>query len=397
MRAASNERLATAELLALLGELDVRKLYLGEGCSSLFTYCTQVLHLSEHAAYHRIEVARAARRFPTILTLVADGALTLTTVALLQSHLTPENHTELLTAARHKSKREVEHQIASLAPKPDAKTLIRRISDGKPAVNALLTQHEPMVLAATESRATATCVPAPAKAPTTTTAARLGPAPAIAPLTSDGYLLRVTLSAEAHANLRRAQDLMRHTIPSGDAAAVLEHALRLLVERLEHGKAAKSHRPRTPASKPIAASDSGAKPGESRCIPAHVRREVWARDLGRCAFVGPQGRCTETGRLEYHHVLPFARGGTASVANIALRCRAHNRFEGEAIFGPWARDPRARSGPSRLVPERCDDVSSSARGEPWTVQTSSGPKAPGIQRSVAPRSRLGVISVTRER
>src|SRR5690349_21231010 len=80
VRAARHERCATAELLALLGELDERRLYLGEGCSSLFTYCTQVLHLSEHAAYHRIEAARAARRFPVILSLATEGALTLTTV-----------------------------------------------------------------------------------------------------------------------------------------------------------------------------------------------------------------------------------------------------------------------------------------------------------------------------
>jgi len=53
--AAHNERRATAELLALLAEVDARRLYLGQGCSSLFSYCTQVLHLSEHAAYHRIE------------------------------------------------------------------------------------------------------------------------------------------------------------------------------------------------------------------------------------------------------------------------------------------------------------------------------------------------------
>jgi hypothetical protein len=37
------ERQATARLIAALVELDVRRLYLGEGCSSLFTYCTQVL------------------------------------------------------------------------------------------------------------------------------------------------------------------------------------------------------------------------------------------------------------------------------------------------------------------------------------------------------------------
>jgi hypothetical protein len=41
-----------------------------------------VLHLSEHAAYHRIEAARAARQFPIILDMVAEGALTLTAVAM---------------------------------------------------------------------------------------------------------------------------------------------------------------------------------------------------------------------------------------------------------------------------------------------------------------------------
>ncbi len=69
--AAGAERRTTVELLTLLAELDARRLYLGEGCSSLFTYCTQVLRLSEHAAYHRIEAARAARRFPGILALLA--------------------------------------------------------------------------------------------------------------------------------------------------------------------------------------------------------------------------------------------------------------------------------------------------------------------------------------
>jgi hypothetical protein len=34
----------------------------GQGYSSLFIFCTQQLHLSEHAAYLRIEAARSARR-----------------------------------------------------------------------------------------------------------------------------------------------------------------------------------------------------------------------------------------------------------------------------------------------------------------------------------------------
>jgi hypothetical protein len=48
---AGNEREATVELLAHLAALDLRpSLYAAEGHGSLFTYCTQVLRLSEDAA-----------------------------------------------------------------------------------------------------------------------------------------------------------------------------------------------------------------------------------------------------------------------------------------------------------------------------------------------------------
>ena len=71
----------------------------------------------------------------------------------------------------------------------------------------------------------------------------------------------------------------------------------------------------------------------ARHIPAAVRREVGRRDGGRCAFVGARGRCTERGMLEYHHVVPFAAGGAATVKNIELRCRAHNVYEADLFLG----------------------------------------------------------------
>ena len=125
--AVRDERVATARLIALLMELDARRLYLSEGCSSLFTYCTQVLHLSEHAAYNRIETARAARRFPVILELVESAAVTLTTVRLLAPHLTDANHRDVLERARHKSKREVELLVATLNPRPDVPSMVRKL------------------------------------------------------------------------------------------------------------------------------------------------------------------------------------------------------------------------------------------------------------------------------
>jgi len=41
-----------AELLVHLAEVDARKLYLEEGCSSMFTYCQHILHFAEGVAYN---------------------------------------------------------------------------------------------------------------------------------------------------------------------------------------------------------------------------------------------------------------------------------------------------------------------------------------------------------
>ena len=335
VRAARDEQRATAELLALLAELDARRLYLGEGCSSLFSYCTQVLHLPEHAAYHRIEAARAARRRPIVLELLADGSVTLTTVALLRPHLTTANHEVLLAAARHKSKRDVEHLIAGLAPRPDAKALIRRLPT--PSATEIKTMEPLPSAVVSQASAGQDVVPDSDGANSTTTATLVAAAPVaaveprtkVAPLSSDRYLLRVTLTAETHAKLRRAQELMSHRVPDGNPAVILDKALSLLVAHLERTKIAHVSRPRVAVQRPGQSS-----PG-SRHTPAAVRRQVWSRDDGRCAFVGSGGRCTETGRLEFHHVIPFARGGPTTVENIALRCRAHNAHESEHVFGPW--------------------------------------------------------------
>ena len=135
---AAKERGATVELLAHLAALDSRpSLYASEGYGSLFTYCTHVLHLSEDAACNRIHAARACRRFPVILDLLARGALSVTTVRLLREHLTPENHEAVLRRASGRSRREIEALIAELAPRPDARPFVRRLPAPVPAAAPL--------------------------------------------------------------------------------------------------------------------------------------------------------------------------------------------------------------------------------------------------------------------
>ena len=327
-RLAGDERRATAALIASLAELDARRLYLGQGCSSMFTYCTQVLHLSEHAAYGRIEAARAARRFPIILERLAEGAITLTAVGLLTSHLTPDNHRELLDAARHRSKREIEHLVATLRPQPPVPSSVRKLRCPAQTLQA--------------ARVSPSCEltrPAdlPAAANPASASARPSRPAVLSPLAPERYKVQFTADSGTFALLRRAQDLMRHRVPDGDVGAIVARALSLLVEHLEKTKSATGQRPR-----PFRGNAQG-----SRYIPAAVRREVWARDKGRCAFEGTQGRCTETGHLEFHHVRPFAAGGPPIAGNIQLRCRAHNLYESDEFFGP-RRPPFVREVPPVL-------------------------------------------------
>jgi len=108
----SHERCSTTVVVACIAEFDRRRLYLEAGCPSMFDYCVTVLRLSEDAAYKRIRAARAAREFPAVLAMLADGRLNLSVVVLLAPHLTGENAGELLGAAALKRRAEVEQMLA---------------------------------------------------------------------------------------------------------------------------------------------------------------------------------------------------------------------------------------------------------------------------------------------
>ena len=247
---AAGEREATTNLIASLVELDSRRLYLGEGCSSLFTFCTQILRLSEHAAYNRIEAARLARRFPIVLALLADGAITLTTVCLLAPHLTPENHREVLESARHKSKRDVEVLVAALRPQPAVPSIVRKLPSKAPEVPA---QQPTADVTNGATLPLAPIVPAPATRPAV-----------VAPLAPELFRIQFTMSREMHENLRRAQDLLRHVVPNDDPAAIFERALTMLLTELEKTKHAATTRPR----------DAHRMSATSRHVPAKMKREV---------------------------------------------------------------------------------------------------------------------------
>jgi hypothetical protein len=335
-RLARCERDATTALVVHLAEFDARRLYRGAGYDSMFTYCTRALRLSEGGAYNRIEVARATRRFPALLERMRAGELTLATARLLAPHLDDANQEDVLRAAAGKSKSEVEEVIAALAPRPDVPSSVRK----RPVRSMTSPANGPHDVPRPVFETVPSAEPA-ASAPAPTPPRR-----PVTPLSVDRYEIRFTASKATREKLLQAQDLLRHVVPNGDVAAVFDRALTVLLEDLARKKFAATARP----------GRAREHADDSRVIPAAVKRAVWLRDGGRCAFVATDGhRCEARGFLEFHHRTPYAVGGKPTVDNIELRCRSHNAYEAELYFGHRGEDDIVREtsmayGRPHLVP-----------------------------------------------
>ena len=414
----------TAALLAHMGEVDRRRLYLQAACPSMFAYCTGVLRMSEAQAYKHIRAARLAREFPAVLSMVHGGQIHLCALGLLAPHMTGDNSDELLQQAARKTKRQVEKLVASLFPSPPVPDRVRKLpkrstkqgaSVDTPASEPLLRcapvqpPAAPVPAAATE--------PPPASKPPAERSATSGPATPMTnltptvdvcqsappkprgrttPLSAHAYKIEFTAGQPLHDKLRQAQELLRTCVPDGDLAAVFERALDALLPRLRKQRFAEVSQPRKSTRKPptgerpnkeqahgakqqagdregastrAAARSSGEAAKRSRHIPAEVKRQVAERDGYQCTYTDATGRrCPERGLVEFHHVHPFGKDGAHEVSNVKMLCRAHNteaaRHDyGEQVMERW-RNQRANGASSSTRP-------GASRQPPGTAATDS--------------------------
>jgi hypothetical protein len=346
---AQQSRRVESDLVAHIAEVDERRLYAREASPSMYAYCTEVLHLSEAEAYLRITAARASRKHPLLLSMLADGRLHLSGIGRLAPHLTEENAEGLLERAVHKSKRQIEELIAELWPRPDVPAVMRRlpaprgraqltggrslgegeressiqhgsIDELRPdGVSRLGPKTRPIGAAIHQSRQ----YPA-SQAPRETS--RVPPA-TVLPLAPGRYRVQFTASAAFRDKLERLRALMLTRVPDGDLATILEEAVREKLERLEARRFATTKVPR----KSLSTTDTTPS---SRHIPAAIRRAVTQRDGNRCRYVDEQGRrCIEQHRLEFHHRHPFGLGGDHDPRNIWLVCRSHNQHLAVQDYG----------------------------------------------------------------
>ncbi len=404
-RCVGSENEITALVLAHLAEIDARGAYRQWACATLVSYCVYELRLSEDEAQRRCRAARVARQFPILFEMLAEASIHLTGIVLLAPHLTQDNHAELLARARYRTKRELEKLVAQIAPRSDVPSVIEPLGpadDGfrRPApstygsmvygvagyVRHLTPGNEPTEApsapprwleasaagegAETRSVEAASAPALPDPDVSAATAQLIAPNPDEAPPAAQLALMRYRVQFTADQSyvdlLEQARDLLEHQIPDRDLAAVQRFAIEALVEALMHRKyggidagarrgsrlsenaRAESTKARTPSEvTPSEVTPSVNSPSSSgRHLPTALRRSVAERDGGRCTYVDSRGgRCRETARLEFHHEHAHARGGATSVANIMLRCRAHNDLAAEHDFGRLFMQRRKRGEP----------------------------------------------------
>ena len=290
-----------AHLLAYLGEVEDRRLDLESACSSLWDFCVRRLGMGDDEACRRVAAARLVRKFPIALGMIERGEIHMTGLLLLRDHLTEDNYAELLPAAAHKTKSDIQHLIAERFPRPDAPSLMQPLPLSPSLQSVVPSAVAPMP--APESRA-----------------------PRIEPLSPERYKVQFTANAELKRKIERAADLMRHKNPKGDLSVLMERALDLLITELEKQRLGK-----TKTRRPSKAPRKKTRPGY---VPRSVRREVFERDGEQCTFVDETGRrCESRTLLELDHRKARALGGSDDADNLTVRCRRHNGLSAERDFG----------------------------------------------------------------
>jgi hypothetical protein len=331
---AEREKHNLAKLLAHMAEYDRRQLCAKRGHSTLFYYCLNTLGFDEGGAFRRIRAARVARQWPEVLDLIEKGRLHLTALIVLSPLLTDRNRKDIFQLAQGKTRRDLEAIVAERLPKSPQSDFARRM----PVAGgwSIAVSSPPQAIDALPSKNVASVSSAepPQVPPVAANAAGPGARPwewqAMVPISIDRIRIGFDAAIAVMHLIDRARQVLRHKYPEGRLEDVMKEALEILLDRKDPQrrltlKPAAVVRESTPEEKPaqprfLRGLTSG------RYIPVWVKRAVWERDAGRCAWRFDDGTlCGSKDWIEYDHVRPFAKGGRSDTPrNVRLLCRLHN-------------------------------------------------------------------------
>jgi hypothetical protein len=331
---------ALAEFLVALADFERRRLWVELGHSSLFYFLTRELRLSKSAAQYRKVAAELIQEIPGIIEPLRRGDLCLTTIIEVAKVVTAENWKTVLPRFYGLSRREAMEVVAALQPHPapPVRTVVTPVrpepssrSDAPAPSQAFapVSAGEPRGLALTGTASGPTSLKVSSaeepgssvRAPSALSVTPDRPLEVV-PLSAEQSRLHLTVSKEFIKKLEAARDAMSHAMRGATPAEILEAGLELLLAQAAKRKGL-VEKPR-----------KNVRPAKGDYVPAHVRREVWKRDGGKCQWaLASGGICGSTRHLELDHIHPRSLGGASTADNLRVVCKAHNDLAARLALG----------------------------------------------------------------
>jgi len=291
----SKERSVVLKFLIHLGEFDKRRLYLKQGYSSLFDYCTRKLNLSEGSAFRRITAARFLRDYPKCGVSFLTGEITL--CSIVASAKAIKSAKAGVTDIIGKSAIEVKSLMATVDPVSKPKEVIKKIV----VAPKIRPKSESLELFKYNSVDTGPEIKTP-----------------IIPETR--YEIKFSVTKDVFNKIQSLKSKLSNKL--GNDLSLENIFTELINKSLSPGTTRKGKPFHKPANENL------------RYIPASIKREVLDRDNSQCSYVSPDGvSCTQKHYLHLDHIKPFGIGGKSSKDNLRVLCAAHNQMFNRMTFG----------------------------------------------------------------
>ncbi|RYZ71038.1 MAG: HNH endonuclease, partial [Proteobacteria bacterium] len=316
------EREATSVVVKYFREISARELYLEHACSSLFQFATEKLGYCAASAQARINAMELVVALPEVERQIESGELSLTAAAKVQSFFRAEKRAKKSYSDKQKL------DVVSLCLSKSTREVERELAARNPSVTRI------------ES---------------------------VKPVGRDSFELRVTISEQLEANIRKLKGLLAHSQPGMTTEDLLITLVELGLEKLDPArKAERAHARRkktkakferqdvsadkatakhktlndhsdsavsfraheTPDNKRCCADQSDSElrademPSANRYIPAHARHAAWRANACKgCEYETYEGAtCGSQHALQIDHVIGVARGGSHDPQNLRILC-----------------------------------------------------------------------------
>jgi hypothetical protein len=239
-RLSRTERKITHLVLWHINEVELRKLYSELGYDSIYQYLTQHLGYAENAAYDRLQAARVLKNNPAIASKIENGSLKLSQLVKVEQSLkqkkksgktlSPESTQELLAKIENKSLFETEKILAC-------------------ELNQVAKTHQK-----------------------------------IKPQKDESLRLELTLSQEQYKILKKAQNLISHSVPENNLAEVITYLAQAYIKKIEGPQKLTQSFTKKPAQPPRTYKTVRRK---RKYISLKIRREVFQKAQHCCQGINP--------------------------------------------------------------------------------------------------------------